>query len=96
MRALALAEQLGPERGTFDLETAALALATDMGSRLSRMSQRKSGVPEKTIDRRVAGLGVKRSREAANRLKTAALTTGRQRSAEVRRSVGALSSIRHR
>ena len=90
MSALELARQLGPERGAIDLETAAVALECYRAGRSSRMAQRESGVPEKTIDRWVALLGIKRTREQANQIKTAALSSGRQLSAEVRRTVGAL------
>ena len=90
MNAFEIAKQLGPERGAFDLETAASALESYRSGRSSRMAQRESGVPEKTIDRWVAVLGIKRTREQANQIKAAALSSGRELSAEVRRTVGAL------
>lgn len=90
MSARVLAEQLGAERGAFDLETAIAALESYQSGRSSRMAQRESGVPEKTIDRWVALLGIKRTREQANQIKSAALSSGRQLSAEVRRTVRAL------
>ena len=90
MSGRALAEQLGAERGAFDVHAAAAALDSYQSGRSARMAQRESGVPETTIERWVRLLGIKRTREQAAQLKSAALSSGRTLSAEVRRTVGAL------
>lgn len=90
MSALALAEQLGAERGGFDLEAAVLALEIYQSGRSARMAQRESGVPERTIDRWVTHLGIRRTLEQTAQIKAAALSSGRLLSATVRRTVGAL------